>query len=736
MESSKEKIEAQLCAYVDGELDDAQRAEIEQHLAANPQHKSLIAELRAASGLLRDLPRVAAPIEVNESLCGQLERSALLNPSDDDYARPARQVSRWPQVSAVAAVLLLAVGLGVVVYYVLPPAGNHGPGPLAMDDKSAATHPLDNDSDGVTLGRKNGPQPDSYAYGVNPARPDPDAGHIEPHRDDYFAAGRRPAGGTLMAPPAATPLDAGRAVVTGKDVVSAAEVENVRRLMNDSLGMDNAATLNLASGSSLYLLVSTNNTNQANQQLAAYFKGNGIQYMADDAAATTVAGEPAARDESAASKFGAIADADQDKDRFASRSAGGRAYGGSGALAAGVEGRDARGVRVSPAPDAGGAKSETEVRNVQEGLVKGKDVNDHEASADSTKGGFGGAGGGGAAPTELAQRTRRGDLARAPSTRPDDALAEAKNAPAKSETTQFARQDSLSAANGVAKSLGDEKTTETLRRSLATAADRQGGQTPARPTTEPVLRERALAQLNDPVRLQTQRPAWEFRLTDGARMAKRYADETGATAGVSRVIIARMNRRQANDLSAALSREQGQRAELKEFAAAAATPAIAERAKASDAAAAVTVDPGALTLGAPAPAAAPAQTAGKPAVTLSPATDAPVPTAIAAITSTPRPAAKKAEEGEVPVTGGLANAGNTPAGAAAAAKPQSNPSPENRGLSSLGTTPADTALRLKADPLDEPVDVYIVVKSDTVLTPAPAATSTPAESKPEADQKK
>src|SRR5258706_6199589 len=60
MESSKENIEAQLCAYVEGELDDAQRAEIEQHLTANPQHKALIAELRAASGLLRDPPRVKA----------------------------------------------------------------------------------------------------------------------------------------------------------------------------------------------------------------------------------------------------------------------------------------------------------------------------------------------------------------------------------------------------------------------------------------------------------------------------------------------------------------------------------------------------------------------------------------------------------------------------------------------------------------------------------------------------
>src|SRR5690242_14793926 len=136
MESSKEQIEAQLCAYIDGELDDAQRADIERHLATNPQHKALISQLRAQSGLLRQLPRVKAPLELNEALCGQLERSALLNPADDEENHTLLSINRWPQITAVAAVLLLAIGLGVVVYYVLPPSGGNPNPALALDHKN------------------------------------------------------------------------------------------------------------------------------------------------------------------------------------------------------------------------------------------------------------------------------------------------------------------------------------------------------------------------------------------------------------------------------------------------------------------------------------------------------------------------------------------------------------------------------------------------------------------------
>src|SRR4051812_37374060 len=115
--ANTEQIEAKLCAYIDGELDAAGRSEIEQHLAANPQHRQLLEELREQRQFLRDLPREKAPEDLFESFQAQLERSVLL-----DGGRPqvAGRINPWPQVIALAAVLMLAVGLASVIYFVLP----------------------------------------------------------------------------------------------------------------------------------------------------------------------------------------------------------------------------------------------------------------------------------------------------------------------------------------------------------------------------------------------------------------------------------------------------------------------------------------------------------------------------------------------------------------------------------------------------------------------------------------
>src|SRR4051812_15318112 len=79
--ANTENIEAKLCAYVDGELDAAGRAEIEAHLASNPQHRQLMAELNGQRGLLRGLPRAKAPDDLLETVQTQLERSVLLDPN-------------------------------------------------------------------------------------------------------------------------------------------------------------------------------------------------------------------------------------------------------------------------------------------------------------------------------------------------------------------------------------------------------------------------------------------------------------------------------------------------------------------------------------------------------------------------------------------------------------------------------------------------------------------------------
>ena len=114
MADSQENIEAKLTAYIDGELDAADRAEIEKHLAANPTHRKLLNDLQQLRSYLGDLPREKAPSELVETLQGQMERSALLDGAADEVVLTLRQ-NRWPQFVSVAAVVLLAAPPVVVV---------------------------------------------------------------------------------------------------------------------------------------------------------------------------------------------------------------------------------------------------------------------------------------------------------------------------------------------------------------------------------------------------------------------------------------------------------------------------------------------------------------------------------------------------------------------------------------------------------------------------------------------
>ena len=67
--SNQEIIEARLATYVDGELDPAERIEIEAHLEQNPQYRRLVDELRQMREMLRSLPReTLAPVAVISTL--------------------------------------------------------------------------------------------------------------------------------------------------------------------------------------------------------------------------------------------------------------------------------------------------------------------------------------------------------------------------------------------------------------------------------------------------------------------------------------------------------------------------------------------------------------------------------------------------------------------------------------------------------------------------------------------
>ncbi|MGA3066650.1 MAG: hypothetical protein ABSF29_07360 [Tepidisphaeraceae bacterium] len=116
-----ENIEAMLCAYVEGDLDDAGRKEIEKHLADHPQHRKMLEDLVKQRDLLRQLPRVTAPGDVGEGLRGQMERSILLDSQDSMQLPRAAPGFRWPQLITAAAIFLLGASLVLIVYRTVVP---------------------------------------------------------------------------------------------------------------------------------------------------------------------------------------------------------------------------------------------------------------------------------------------------------------------------------------------------------------------------------------------------------------------------------------------------------------------------------------------------------------------------------------------------------------------------------------------------------------------------------------
>ncbi len=145
--NQQEQSEAKLLGYVEGDLGPIDRSEIERHLEAHPQHRKLLDEMKVSRDLLRWLPRESAPPDLAEAFQSQLERSVLLDSETGSAESGAMRIGFWTQYRGVAAVLALATGLGVAVYFVLPP--RHGslvlgtqPGPAVSPIESPTTTPL------------------------------------------------------------------------------------------------------------------------------------------------------------------------------------------------------------------------------------------------------------------------------------------------------------------------------------------------------------------------------------------------------------------------------------------------------------------------------------------------------------------------------------------------------------------------------------------------------------------
>jgi hypothetical protein len=159
-QNQQEQSEAKLLAFIEGELDAAGRVEIEKHLEAHPQHRKLLEEMRGMRDWVRWLPRESAPAELSDSFQERLERTLLLGAPEASGVTPMR-ISRWPRIGAAAAVVALAIGVGGVVYFVLPPRRSPfaalpsaGPAPNMLTLTSKPTDASSNSDDAVQLDKQ------------------------------------------------------------------------------------------------------------------------------------------------------------------------------------------------------------------------------------------------------------------------------------------------------------------------------------------------------------------------------------------------------------------------------------------------------------------------------------------------------------------------------------------------------------------------------------------------------
>ncbi len=95
----------QLTAYLDGELSEAERAEVERLLERDAEARALLEELRETARLIGTVPKEFAGMGFNEAVRVRLERSSL----PDEV--PSRRMSWWKPV-ALAASLVIVCTIG------------------------------------------------------------------------------------------------------------------------------------------------------------------------------------------------------------------------------------------------------------------------------------------------------------------------------------------------------------------------------------------------------------------------------------------------------------------------------------------------------------------------------------------------------------------------------------------------------------------------------------------------
>jgi anti-sigma factor RsiW len=124
------EIRQALGVYVLGAIDPAERAQVDEHLAACPECREELASLAGLPAMLRKVPiveaeRLAAP-EQDLELAGV--PSAEMLTSLLARTTNVRRIHRWRSVAAAAAVAIVALGGGAAAASALQPSAPPPPG--------------------------------------------------------------------------------------------------------------------------------------------------------------------------------------------------------------------------------------------------------------------------------------------------------------------------------------------------------------------------------------------------------------------------------------------------------------------------------------------------------------------------------------------------------------------------------------------------------------------------------
>jgi hypothetical protein len=117
-----DQVREHLSAYLDRELTADLSAAVRVHLDTCAECRALADDLRATVNLLGRLPERRAPGHLAGDVMREIERRGILavgapvEPQPEDRMLPMRRARAWPRALAVAATLVLAVGIGIFAY--------------------------------------------------------------------------------------------------------------------------------------------------------------------------------------------------------------------------------------------------------------------------------------------------------------------------------------------------------------------------------------------------------------------------------------------------------------------------------------------------------------------------------------------------------------------------------------------------------------------------------------------